>query len=172
MNPEMPAGDLGNALRQFQGTVTEFLEKLAGEPVVARVLSQRKTAASDGNALGLTVNDDVLCRTALLVGRRTESIFVYAESVIAVERLPTSVLTRLQSTTHPIGRVLIDEGITVQRIELATPPRIPNGSSELELLLGAGVWPRRCLLMAEMTPVMDISEWFLRSVHDSLARQR
>jgi chorismate lyase len=172
MNPEMPTEGLRNALCEFQGTVTEFLEDLAGEAIVAKVLSQRTTAATDGNELGLTVNDDVLCRSALLVGQNTESIFVYAESVIAVERLPSSVLIRLQSTTHPIGRVLTDEGITVQRIALPTPPRLPFGSPELELLLGAGVWPRRCLLMAEATPVMDISEWFLQSVQDSFARQR
>jgi len=59
------AGELLTALQRANGTVTEFLEQLAGEPIDADILSQNAEPAGHDNSLGLESDADLVRRTVL-----------------------------------------------------------------------------------------------------------
>src|SRR5450631_1841652 len=114
-----PAGELLTALQHSKGTVTDFLEHLAGEPIDADILSQNAGPAGPDNSLGLGSDAELIRRTVLLTGRISGRGFVYAESAIAVERLPASARRRLESSRDPIGRVF-----TKHRLEIRWQPLV------------------------------------------------
>src|SRR5665213_4238313 len=70
------AGDLLTALQRSKGTVTDFLEQLAGEPIDADILSQKTGSAGKDNLLGLESDAELIYRTVLLPGRRSGRHFV------------------------------------------------------------------------------------------------
>lgn len=57
---------LEEALNADQGTVTDFLEDVASEPIDADILSQRTTTPSSGNWLGLAPSAARVRRAVLL----------------------------------------------------------------------------------------------------------
>ena len=59
---------LAAALQRSPGTVTDFLERVAGEPIDADVRSQRAGPARRDNQLGLAAGAELLYRSVLLVG--------------------------------------------------------------------------------------------------------
>ena len=163
-----PAGELLTTLQRANGTVTEFLEQLAGEPIDADILSQNVEPAGHDNSLGLESDADLVRRTVLLTGRISGRRFVYAESAIAVGRLPASARRRLESSRDPIGRVLTKHRLEVRREPLAGP-KISVGKSAriIDLLDGAAL--SRCYLMTlGGDPTIVVSEWFLQTVTEAL----
>jgi chorismate-pyruvate lyase len=168
-NQELAAAELAAAVRMLPGTVTEFLEVLAGESVDAEVLSQRHVPAPPDNAFGLAAGADLLTRSVLLTGRRSKRPFVYARSTMATERLPVTVLRRLQETTEPLGRVLVEHGVVARREPVLEPPASsPDGDRVVGELGGAAV-TRRYRIACEGAVAIDVSEWFLRLTCDALA---
>ena len=163
-----PAGELLTALQRANGTVTEFLEQLAGEPIDADIRSQNAEPAGHDNSLGLDSDADLVRRTALLTGRISGRRFVYAESAIAVERLPASARQRLKSSRDPIGRVLTKHRLEVGREPLAGP-EISVGTSTWIIDLLDGAVHSRCYLMTlGGDPAIVVSEWFLQTVTEAL----
>ena len=155
-------------MRVLAGTVTEFLEVLAGEAVDAEVLSQRRTRAPADNVFGLAADAELVSRSVLLTGRDSGRPFVYACSTLATERLPAAVLRRLEGTREPLGRVLVDQGIATRREPVAGPPTpLPDGDRLVGELGGAAV-ARRYRIACDGTVAIDISEWFLRVTCDPL----
>jgi chorismate-pyruvate lyase len=155
--------ELMTALLGAGGTVTRFLEQLAGEPVDARVLDQSEARADAVNLFGVARGHLLLLRAAELLGRRSGHRFVYAESVLVPSRLPAAFGARLRSSADPIGRILDDEGLAVTRepLEGVGGHLVPTPSG------GTGMAAEDCLLErtyrvdAGGTPVMVIAEWFL-----------
>ena len=80
--PQLEAAGLAATLRSDRGTVTEFLEHLAGEPIDADIVSQH-TGPADHGDIGLPPDRELVRRAVLLTGRMTRRRFVYAESAIA-----------------------------------------------------------------------------------------
>lgn len=166
---ELRAAELAAAVRDLPGTVTEFLEDLAGEAVDAAVLSQRRTPAPVDNVFGLASGSELVSRSVLLTGRDSGRPFVYACSTIAVERLPVAALRRLEATSEPLGRVLVDHGIETRREPVPGPPTpTPDGGRVVGELGGAAV-ARRYRIACGGTVAIDVSEWFLRVTCDVLA---
>ena len=160
--PSPAAAELLNALQRAKGTVTEFLEHLAGEPIDADILSQNTGPAGNDNSLGLESDAELVRRIVLLTG------FVYAESAIAVERLPASARQRLKSSRDPIGRVLTKHRLEVGREPLAGP-EISVGTSTWIIDLLDGAVHSRCYLMTlGGDPAIVVSEWFLQTVTEAL----
>jgi|GEM_PF-1653774 len=157
---------------EVTGTVTEFLESMAGEPIVARKLRHHHVPAKAENALGLPAGELVAARAVVLEGRLSSRAFVYAESTIACGRLPGPVCHRLTSGDDPIGRVLLEEGLSIGREPLDRAPEPPAGlRSGLSALLAASPLVRSYRIAVARTPVIVIDEWFLPAVvHDNLPR--
>jgi chorismate lyase len=167
-NQELRAAELAAAVRVLPGTVTEFLEVLAGESVDAEVLSQRHVPASADNAFGLAPGADLLTRSVLLTGRVSGRPFVYARSTMATERLPVTVLRRLQETSEPLGRVLVDHGVSTKREPVPEPPAPSPDGDRVVGELGGAALSRRYRIACEGTVAIDVSEWFLRVTCDAL----
>jgi chorismate--pyruvate lyase len=160
---------VATTLAHGTGTVTELLEHLAGEPIDADIIHQRGGPAGVDNPLGLPVAARTMHRAVLLAGRATGRVFVYAESVIATDRLPPEACQRLEMSRDPIGRVLVDHHLDVNRQWLGTTPAVEHPDQRVAALIGAAVQSRRYCITIDHHPAMIVSEWFLRSVSDAFA---
>jgi chorismate-pyruvate lyase len=159
---------LDRALQAHQGTVTEFLEVLAGESVDADKLAPQPTDRSS-TVLGGAPTQVITRRTVVLRGRRTLRPLVFADSLLAVDRLPPAARSELESTNEPIGRVLALHGVAVQRRELPESPRPPSLSDAAlaQLVRNAPLSRSYCLLL-NGDPAIEIHEWFLPAVEEAL----
>jgi len=163
------AGELLTALQRSKGTVTDFLEHLAGEPIDADILSQKTGTAGNDNLLGLESDAELIYRTVLLTGRRSGRDFVYAESAIAVERLPASARRLLESSRDPIGRVLTKYHFEIRREPLAGPVTATGNSAAIVELLNGVALARRYLITLGSDAAIVVGEWFLQAVPEALA---
>ncbi len=155
---------LAAALRQGTGTVTEFLEQVAGEPIDAEVRAQRAGPARWDNPLGLGAGAELLHRSVLLVGRATGRGYAYAESVIAAARIPVSVRWCLEYSREPIGRVLRDHGVPVRRQPLPGPVAAEDADEAIAILLAQAPLVRRYRIIIGPHPAFAVNEWFLQAV--------
>ncbi len=147
--------------------MTNFLEELVGESIEAEARHET-IGAPISNNLGVAQGEPLLQRAATLRGHISGSSYVYAESVIVTSRLPTRFCLRLESSFDPIGRILDEMGIAVTREDLGEPdgsdvPR-PNEAAKVDDYL----FVRTYRIDAEQTPLMVITEWFLKTLNPFL----
>jgi chorismate--pyruvate lyase len=161
--------ELAATVEALPGTVTELLERLAGEAVDAEVLSQRRTPAPVDNGFGLVAGAELVSRSVLLTGRGSGRAFVYACSTIAADRLPAAALRRLEETREPLGRVLTDLGVEARREPVPGPPTPPPDGVRLLSELGGAAMARRYRIASGGTVAVDVSEWFLPVTCEVLA---
>ena len=160
--------DLETALDRERGTVTAFLEHLVGEPVDAHRRRHQAARADPSNALRVADGDPLLRRTAVLQGRRTGTPYLYAETLLVPGRLSLRFRERLDSGPDPIGRLLVEEGISVTREILTGSDRrkvsVPSDPD------AASGWllTRTYRVDLEGSPIMVIAEWFLPSLEEFL----
>jgi chorismate-pyruvate lyase len=167
--------DLAMLKRQLQestNTVTEFLQELFGEVIVADVVRQHSIVASTDNDLNVAPGEAVIHRIAVLKGSRTRRSFLLAESLFAPDRLPGPVRSKLAEQVEPIGRVLIAHDMRLAREPLAQPEPFDERNIYSEVDLASDVvWSRAYRLMMPGKPVFVIREWFLQPVLEALSRQ-
>jgi chorismate-pyruvate lyase len=169
--PQPGAHDLAATLPSESGTVTEFLEHLAGEPIDADVVSQHTGPADHDDSLGLPPHRVLLRRAVVLTGRVTRRRFVYAESAIAADRLPLLIRRRLENSNDPIGRILLDHHLQIRREDLAGPVTPSDIDDDIAALLRASALSRRYRLVVGGSAAMVVSEWFLPAAAHALATQ-
>ena len=102
------------------GTVTQFIEAYAFVPVEVVLLQQKKqTLSSENNWLQLSAGEEVISRQVTLqTHQEPESspiIHTYADSLIAVKRLPKSILEGLESNKQGLGRLLQHSRLETRR---------------------------------------------------------
>jgi len=170
MRSSQPA-DLQRTLLHSSDTVTQILELLTGETIVADVVRQCAITAETDNVLGVVAGQPLTHRIAVLKGVTSERPYLYAESTFAPERLPESAGRQLARSSDPIGRIVVAHGFRLTREALPGPP-LP----EFPLAVSARgrttevVWSRAYVLLLDDAPVFGIREWFFRSVLDALDR--
>lgn len=162
--------ELAAALAAFPGTVTEFLERIAGEPIDADIRSQLVGRAAGGHTLGLAPEESVLRRAVVLRGRATERRFAYAQSVIAAEQLPEGVLQELERGEDPIGRILVAHGLSLRREPVPYPVSPWTVIEPRAHGLDESVMERHYRIIIDAVPVFDVSEWFLPPTARALTR--
>ena len=168
--PSRPAATvLADALAEFRGTATEFLEDLVREEIYADKLVQVETTAASPNRLSLEDGHPLTRRVTFLRGRRTSHTYLYAETLLVTSRLPWMTTRRLATSSDPIGRVIVEQGLTVARANLAPIPRPLERPLPKDVL--AFIYTREYQIEIGGLPVMEISEWFLPSLEDFLVRQ-
>jgi chorismate-pyruvate lyase len=155
-------------LERHPGSVTELLERLAGEPVDADIRRQTRGPAPTGEPLGLPAGSEVVERAVLLRGRVTSRDYVYAETLIAPASIPTSVDRRLEQTRDPIGRVLGNHGLVIRRQPLPGPVAVAHADAPTAALLTTAVFSRRYRILIRGIPAFAVNEWFLDAVADVL----
>ncbi len=95
-------------LLMTDGTVTDVVEVYTGETI--RVVKLAQSFGGDSSEttprLGTDGPGRLLHRTVLLQGSKSGTNFIHAESVIAPDWLPPTVLEGLLETGRPIGKLL------------------------------------------------------------------
>jgi len=102
--------ELGMVLRilmSTDGTVTHIVEAYAGEPVyLVKLFHSFVTDPTDRAKVGLEADERGLRRKILLRGEESHATFVYADSVVMLDRLPPGVADGLLDSELPIGKLL------------------------------------------------------------------
>jgi chorismate-pyruvate lyase len=160
------AAALVEALADPTKTVTEVLEDLVKEPVTADKLDQVDTTATDGNRLSVEAGYPLTRRVTLLRGERSSHPYLFADTLIVTSRLPHETWRRLADGNEPIGRVIVEEGLSMERADI-TPEGRPLGPRPLEFT-GEVLYARRYRLDIRCEPVMEIAEWFLTGLAEFL----
>jgi len=150
------------ALDRSSGTVTDFLEHLVGETIDANTHLHHMVEARDANGLRVEEGEPLLQRAASLRGRQSGCSYVYAESIIVVSRLPIEFCKRLDTGTDPIGRILEEMGIPVIRQDVGDHDGVFRSNSDVTV--GDHLLARTYRIDSEQTPVMIITEWFLKTL--------
>ncbi len=150
------------ALLAIDGTVTQFIEAWALEPVEVQRLDQSEEWLDSAQPwLGLDAGAPVIRRRVLLRGSQSGRFYAWADSIIAVERLAAQMRGALDLQGGGIGRILIDAGIESRREALwygrERPVDVPPAVADL--------WPGEFLLRAYRVlaaghPLMLITERF------------
>lgn len=107
---------LQRALLVIDGTVTTFLSAWALEPVAVQPLHQRALVLPSAETwLDAPAGTQVMERSVLLIGARSQTLFAYAESVICTDRLPTALRDGLLSGGLSLGQLLLLPGFESRR---------------------------------------------------------
>lgn len=142
--------------------MTAILEQLVGERVEAHEPHHVMIHAAPVNPLQVQAGHTLLQRSAELRGTVSAHVYMHATSLLVPSRLPASVSHRLETSSDPIGRILVEEGIIFTRAPMARSDR-----RQEPLLTDTANVPDDYLLArtyrldVDRVPVMVISEWFL-----------
>jgi chorismate-pyruvate lyase len=163
-------GLLTRMLLACDGTLTLLLEAAFSEPVSLVVHSQMTTHADQSTkSLHLDDKQRVMKRAVILRGATTRRHFVYAESSIAIDRLPHSFAVALESRQTTIGELWRSHRLLIRRttlgMQLKTCPALVGVFEHAPSLM-----VRRYLVIAEERPIMTISEYF--PLHYGLSHDR
>ena len=152
---------LQRVLLVCDGTLTDTLAAAFLEPIAVRKLASSVTLATSRiDALDVDQGQALLTRQVVLFGEKTRRSYVYAESLIMVDRLPASLRDGLASEM-PLGRLWQDHGLETLK-ELLNVVRRP--ADDLAAHFGCD---RDCELLARTyrvitagIPVICITEYF------------
>jgi len=155
------------ALLATDGTVTKFLEAYFLEPVEVTLLKQEtQTLQNEQPWLELPVGENVVIRQVLLRGRYSTTVYAYAVSLLALNRLPDSLLQDLAVEPSGIGRVLLNSQIENRRdILWYGREHLTNFPEELECYTGSDFISRTYRIVTNHAPVMLINEKFPTPQH-------
>lgn len=160
--------DRKTLLLESTGMVTELLEALFDEPVDAERLKHELLEAGADNLINVDEGHELLHRAALLRGRVTRRPYLYAESLIACDRLPEGVTAQLRHTDTPLGRALVAQDLVFRRKMLGHPRGTPRSCDEQLFTLIRSVDAKRSYqILIDDVPVVVVDEWFLPAVLDS-----
>jgi chorismate-pyruvate lyase len=144
------------------GTVTHVLEAYAGEPIEVVKLHQAFDRGTDADsALDVSDADRVLRRRVLLRGRHSHRDLVYAEAVVAVDRVDAALVAGLVDTDKPIGMLLAEGRIeTFREILAVTRTAAGSRAADLSIPAEAEVVSRTYRIIAGRRPIALIAETF------------
>ena len=144
------------------GTVTEILERHLGEPLRAIRLDQRTAVCSlPVPDLALGVGESVLERRVMLRGATTSAPVLYAESLVAVDRLDPRFKDGLLGSDKPIGRLIQQYRVEIFR-DLLSHHRARNEqvAALFDVPPETPLLTRTYRMSNRGAPIMLITEWF------------
>ncbi len=125
-DPERPA-DLGavnfrvltpfqRALLVIDGTVTKFIEAFVMEPMhIERLAQHTQPLDADHPWLDAAAGTQVAVRQVLIQGKYSRTPYVYAVSLVVLDRFPSELRARLDIQGEGIGRILNDTAMETRR---------------------------------------------------------
>lgn len=144
------------------GTVTEILEAQFWEPIDLIKLHQ-ETRQTDRAIpfLDITQNTDVMIRKILLQGQNSKKNYIYAESILVPAHLDATLREGLQTTSKPLGRLMIEAKTETFREILTCKKETAHELAEyFHLSENAQLISRTYRIYANHYPVMLITEKF------------
>lgn len=150
------------ALLSIDGTVTKLIEAYMLEPVESVLLAQHtQRLHTDHPWLALPEGSEVVARQVLLRGRYSATVYAYAVSLLALERLPSTMLRDLAVEPAGIGRVLLNSQIENRREVLwYGREQIANLPQVVARCTGNAFLSRTYRIITGGQPVMVINEKF------------
>jgi len=154
-------GPIQRVLLVTDGTLTDTLEAIFGEPIGLRKVSNDIVPAHMRlTTLGIEAGELLMHRKILLFGCITGQNYVYAESDLAIDRLPIAMRDSLIHSDIPIGRLWSEQKVESLK-ELVSVSRMhPGDLSRYFPLVTSDVLSRTYRLISAGKPVMAISEYF------------
>jgi chorismate-pyruvate lyase len=103
-------------------TATQLMEHLAGEPLRIDLISRSYQAIGSTEAAELRAEEGsrVQYREGALIGTVSGKVVAEVTSLVLVERLPEAVVTALETSDVPLGRLL--SGLGVRRESISVEP--------------------------------------------------
>lgn len=147
------------------GTVTDILEAFSGESIrVVKLFQDVARLDRAVSSLELPWGQDVLRRSILLQGRMSLVNLVYADSVIALDRLEEGVRDGLLRSQKPIGLLILEHRIETFK-EILDCGREPAGplAQHFQIDEGASMIFRSYRMITQGRPIMVITEKFPES---------
>ncbi|MCC6390987.1 MAG: DUF98 domain-containing protein [Bryobacterales bacterium] len=143
------------------GTLTDVLEVAFLEPIELVKLAADTSPSSEViPELQLEPGSPLMRRRILLRGATSRANYVFAESLIALDRLDPEFRAGLETTTNPIGRLWTERRLETWK-EILRVWRCPEG--ELREHFGdspGGLLARSYRVFSSARPIMLITEYF------------
>ncbi len=145
------------------GTLTDALEAaLLQRITLVKIAVDVAVAAAPIESLELDAGAPLMSRKILLRGEETGTNYVYAETLIALDRLSPELRDQLVNTNNPVGRLWVEHRLETRK-EILKMWRAPVGElsgyfgvpAETELLA------RSYRVFSAQRPIMLITEYFL-----------
>lgn len=150
------------ALLVIDGTVTKFIEAYTLEPVQTVHLGQEaRPLTSDQPWLEATEGTEVLARRVYLEGKYTRTVYAYAVSLVAPDRLPEGARESLQDDAGSLGRILLKAQLETRREVLwYGREQLSDLPEPIRRLEGAPAISRTYRIINRGRPLMLINEKF------------
>lgn len=154
------------------GTLTHILEAYANERIgLVKLSHSLVTDPSVRSGLGLDGDEVALRRIILLRGAESGAAYVYADSVVMLDRLPSSVAEGLLDTDIPIGKLLCACRAETYREILSAGEEHDEGVAAHFGLDGSETLVSRTYqIVHEERPIVRITEKFPRSAFSASER--
>jgi chorismate lyase len=146
------------------GTLTRTLKAVYDDEISVSVIKQEiadgPTTPPESGALPL---EQLLRRQVALNGRTSGALFVAAESLIAINCLPSSTIAALMETKRPLGEVLAASRLETfkesAQVWIGNPPEwVPLATKDMDSRIVA----RRYRIIAQRRPLVTITEYFAK----------
>ncbi|MGH9719395.1 MAG: chorismate--pyruvate lyase family protein [Bryobacteraceae bacterium] len=144
------------------GTLTDTVEAAVLEPIRLTKLSGAiSPAAAPAAALDLEAGETVMDRAILLSGETTGRNYVYAQSQLALDRLPAGFRRELLDSNKPMGRLWSEYRLETWK-ELLSVTRGPAPGLAAHFPGGEheDMLRRQYRVVSGGRPLMIITEWF------------
>ena len=142
------------------GTLTDILEAAVMEPIgLVKLAMETGPLATRDEALEMAGGEMVMERKILLRGEQTGRNYVYAESRLALDRLPEELRAGLTGSDKPMGRLWVESRLE-SRKEMLEVKRGPMG--ELGMYFGGAneLLRRSYRVISGGRPILRITESF------------
>lgn len=159
---------LERVLLTTDGTLTDIIEAYLLEPIALVKLSEIISPLRyPFPPLALELGSDVVDRKILLRGTTTKRNYVYAETLLALERLDASFRDALLNSKTPLGRLWLEHKLETFKEIVGMGEQAPTP----ELCFYFDIQPEQRILMrtyrvmSNHQPLMLITEKFPRGIH-------
>ena len=159
------------SLLSIDGTVTKFIEAYTMEPVCVELIDQDvHNLEVDHPWLEIEAGTAVISRQVLLRGKYSQTLYVYAVSLLVYDQLPEEVREDLRLYPGGIGRVLIKNQLETRREVLWYGREDIQQLPEPVASLADGRFLSRTYrIICQDTPFMLINERFPLSLSQIMA---
>jgi chorismate-pyruvate lyase len=162
---EFDASSLGLLQRILlinDGTLTDTLEAAFLEPIsLGKIAIQVLPSQRALPELDVFPGESVMERKILLCGTTSGRVYVYAESVLVLDRLPQPFREELLQSDKPLGRLWSEHKIETWK-ELMAISRHPMGdmAAHFQTTPESDCLVRRYRVISGGRPIMTITEYF------------
>lgn len=147
------------------GTLTKILETYVHEDLQVVKLSEEKQVTSQNNPLlELTVGQEIITRKIVLQGKSTKNNWLYAESILVLERLQEEFKEKLLHSKQPIGKLWLESRMeTYKEIVLVDREQANDLASLFRIEREEYLLYRTYLVFSNNKPIILITEKFPES---------